>query len=131
MNLSLLVILPLITALALLPFKQLKQVRLIAFIGATAQFILCFVLLFLFWKERSSGNTGIMLFENNYTWYAPLHINYHTGVDGISISMIMLTAFVILAGVLVSWKMPGLTSGGDKLSKEFFFLLLFLKICID
>lgn len=119
MNLSLLVILPFITALVLLPFKQLKQVRLIALLGAAVQLILCFVLLFLFWKERSSGNTGIMLFENNYTWYAPLHINYYTGVDGISVSMIMLTAFVVLAGILISWKM-------EKLSKEFFFLLLFL-----
>ena len=119
MNLSLLVILPFLTALILLPFKELKQVRMIAFIGAAVQFILCFVLLSLFWKERSSGNTGIMLFENNYTWYDSLHINYHTGIDGISLSMIILTAFVVLAAVLVSWKM-------EKLNKEFFFLLLFL-----
>ncbi|MES1219138.1 MAG: NADH-quinone oxidoreductase subunit M [Bacteroidota bacterium] len=119
MNLSLLVILPMFTALALLPFKELKQVRTIAFIGALVQLILSFVLLALYWQERSSGNTATMLFENNYTWYAPLHINYHTGIDGISISMILLTAFVVMAGVLVSWKM-------EKLSKEFFFLLLFL-----
>src|SRR3984885_3650573 len=119
MNLSLLVILPFLTALALLPFKQLRQVRIIELTGAFVQLVLCFILLASFWKERSSGNTAIMLFENNYTWYAPLHINYHTGVDGISVSMIMLTSFVVFAGVLVSWKM-------EKLSKEFFFLLLFL-----
>src|SRR5688500_13992888 len=35
--------------------------------------------------------------------------------------MIMLTAFVVLAGVLVSWKM-------EKLNKEFFFLLIFLSL---
>jgi NADH-quinone oxidoreductase subunit M len=62
-----------------------------------------------------------MLFENNYTWYAPLNINYHVGVDGISIAMILLTAFIVLAGVLVSWNV-------EKLSKEFFFLLLFLSV---
>ena len=62
-----------------------------------------------------------MLFENNYTWYAPLNINYHIGVDGISVAMILLTAFVVLAGVLVSWNV-------EKMSKEFFFLLLFLSV---
>jgi len=119
MNLSLLVILPLLIALLLLPFKQPKQVRAIALCGALLQFILCLILLILFGKERANDNTAIMLFENNYTWYAPLHINYHTGVDGISVSMILLTSFVVLAGVLVSWNM-------QKFSKEFFFLLLFL-----
>jgi len=62
-----------------------------------------------------------MLFENNYTWYASLNINYHVGVDGISVAMILLTGFVVLAGVLVSWNV-------EKLSKEFFFLLLFLSV---
>ena len=50
-----------------------------------------------------------------------LNINYHVGVDGISIAMILLTAFVVIAGVLVSWKM-------ERLSKEFFFLLIFLSL---
>src|SRR5438477_13083727 len=100
---SLFVILPLVTAFVLLPFKQLKQLRVIALSGSFVQFALCFILLILYWKERANGNTAMMLFENNYTWYAPLHINFHTGVDGISISMILLTSFVILAGVLVSW----------------------------
>jgi len=121
MNLSLLIILPLITSLILLLVKGSKQVRMVALIGAVAQLVLCFVLWYLFYQERSSGNISAFLFETNYTWYAPLNINYHIGVDGISIAMIMLTAFVVLAGVLVSWKM-------GKLSKEFFFLLIFLSL---
>ena len=119
MNLSLLVILPILNALLLLPFKGAKQARLISLIGAVVQFLLCLSLLYLFWQERKSGNDSLMLFENNYNWYTPLNINFHTGVDGISVSMILLTAFVVLAGILVSWKQ-------EKLSKEFFFLLLFL-----
>jgi NADH-quinone oxidoreductase subunit M len=121
MNLSLFIILPLATALALLPFKELKQVRIISLIGAAFQLILAFFLLYSYLHERSSGNFSTMLFETNYTWYVPLNINFHTGVDGISVAMILLTAFVVLAGVLVSWKV-------DKWSKEFFFLLLFLSI---
>src|SRR5437762_6076024 len=121
MNLSLLIILPLLTALAILPLKASKQVRVVSLVGASMQFILGFILLYFYWNERSSGNTSVMLFENNYPWYAPLHINYHVGVDGISVAMILLTAFVVLAGVLVSWNV-------EKLSKEFFFLLLLLSL---
>src|SRR6187399_1296660 len=121
MNLSLLILIPLITAVAILLVKGLKQVRTIALFGSAAQLILAFVLFYFYKQERASGNTANFIFENNYTWYEPLNINYHTGVDGISIAMILLTAFVVIAGVLVSWRM-------EKLSKEFFFLLIFLSL---
>jgi NADH-quinone oxidoreductase subunit M len=42
-------------------------------------------------------------------------------VDGISVAMILLTAFVVIAGVLVSWKIK-------KMSREFFFLLILLSL---
>jgi len=121
MNLSLLIILPLVTAVAIIPLKGLKQVRVISLVGSTLQLILAFTLLYFYWNERTTGNTAAMLFENNYPWYAPLNINFHVGVDGISVAMILLTAFVVLAGVLVSWNV-------QFRSKEFFFLLLFLSV---
>ena len=121
MNLSLLILIPLITAVGILLVKGLKQVRTVALLGSAAQLILAFVLFYFYKEKRAGGDTSNFLFENNYTWYEPLNINYHTGVDGISIAMILLTAFVVIAGVLVSWKM-------EKLSKEFFFLLIFLSL---
>jgi NADH-quinone oxidoreductase subunit M len=121
MNLSLLILVPLLTALAILPMKGLKQVRTVALFGSTVQLILCFILFYFYQQARNDGNTANFLFEDNYTWYAPLGINYHIGVDGISVAMILLTAFVVIAGVLVSWKM-------EKMNKEFFFLLLFLSM---
>ena len=121
MNLNLLLLIPFLTAVAILFCKGLKRVRTVSFIGATLQLVLSFVLLYWYWQERSAGNNAAFLFEDNFTWYAPLHINYHIGVDGISVAMILLTSFVVFAGVLVSWKM-------EKLSKEFFFLLLFLSV---
>jgi NADH-quinone oxidoreductase subunit M len=114
MNLSLLIIAPLLTAVVLLLVKGLKQVRTVALIGSGAQLILCFALFYFYREARSNGNNANFLFEDNYTWYAPLNINYHIGVDGISIAMILLTAFVVVAGVLVSWKM-------ENISKEVFF----------
>lgn len=63
MNLSLLLFLPLLTALAVLFSKGLKQVRTISFIGAALQLILGFVLLYLYWQERSSGNNASFLLK--------------------------------------------------------------------
>ena len=126
MNLNLFILLPLLTALAILPAKGLKQIRTIALTGSALQLLLSFALLIEFWKERAAGNVEQMLFQQEYKWFAALNINYHIGIDGISVSMILLTAFVVLAAVLVSWKMPDRLSnlGGEKLSKEFFFLLI-------
>src|SRR5258705_13687049 len=121
MNLSLLIILPFITLLGILFANGLRQVRLVALTGAALQFILCFALFYFYQQERANGITTDFLFEDGYVWYPSLGFNYHVGVDGISIAMILLTAFVVLAGVLVSWKM-------EKMSKEFFFLLIFLSL---
>ncbi|MDB5232812.1 MAG: dehydrogenase subunit [Chitinophagaceae bacterium] len=121
MFLSSLIIAPLITCVIILFCRGLKQVRIISLAGAIVQMILAFIFLIQYWKERSSGNTSAMLFESDHTWFAALNIHYHIGIDGISLAMILLTAFVVIAGVLVSWTM-------EKLSKEFFFLLLFLSV---
>jgi len=75
MNLSLLILVPLLTALALLPAKGLKQVRTIALLGSAAQLILCFVLFYIYQQERAGGNTEAFLFQDNYTWFESLKIN--------------------------------------------------------
>jgi NADH-quinone oxidoreductase subunit M len=121
MNLSLLILIPLLTIISILCCKGLKQIRVAAFSGASAQLLLTVYLLYCYLRQRSAGNPADMLFEYTRVWFAPLHINYHTGVDGISIAMILLTSFVVFAGVLVSWKM-------EKMNKEFFLLLLFLSL---
>ncbi|MBL0054744.1 MAG: NADH-quinone oxidoreductase subunit M [Chitinophagaceae bacterium] len=121
MNLSILILLPLLTALAVLLARNNNQVRWISFAGATAQFILAFVLMYLFREERIAGSTQQMLFEQQYNWFPSWHISFHMGVDGISVAMILLTAFVVLAGVLVSWNVT-------KMTKEFYFLLILLSL---
>lgn len=121
MNLSLLVFVPLVTAVGVLFCKGLKQVRTVSLIGAIAQLILATILLVLYWQQRGEGNTAMMLFESNYSWFTSLNINFHTGVDGISVAMILLTSFVVIAGVLVSWTI-------ESMSKEFFFLLILLSV---
>lgn len=121
MNLSLLILLPLITALAVLFCSGLKQVRTVALVGSVLQLATSFFLLKQYWQARAAGDHSPMLFEFNQPAFAPLHINYHVGVDGISIAMILLTGFIVVSGILVSWTM-------EKLSKEFFFLLVLLSL---
>jgi len=118
MNLSLLVIAPLVTAIAVLCCRGLNGVRWVSLTGTVVQLLLSFVLLGAYWQEHAAGHTG-MLFEYRQAWFSALNIGYHVGVDGISVAMVLLTAFVMLAAVLVSWR---ITSMG----KEFFFLLLVL-----
>lgn len=121
MNLSLLILIPFLTAISLLFAKGNKQVRTLSLAGAVVQLCLSLYLLFAYWQLRESGNSAQMVFESTYTWFAALNINYHIGVDGISIAMILLTAFVVMAGILVSWNV-------ETLNKEFFFLLILLSV---
>ena len=121
MNLSLLILLPLVTALAILFSKGLKQIRVIGLAGSIAQLGLAGWILKLYMNERSNSNTTAYLFESNYSWFKALHINYHIGIDGISLAMILLTSFIVVAGILVSWTM-------EQLSKEYFFLLVLLSL---
>jgi len=119
MNLSFLVLMPLITAVAVLFCSRLNGIRWVSLAGATVQLLLSFGLLALYWKERGAGNGAAMLFEGRHVWFPALNIWYHVGVDGISVAMILLTAFVVQAAILVSWKI-------ERMGKEFFVLLLLL-----
>ena len=121
MNLPILLAIPLLTAIALLFAQNANSVKRISLAGASIQFVLAFILLFAFRTERAQGNVDQMLFQQNFSWFAPLHINFHLGVDGISVAMMLLTAFVVLAGVLVSWNI-------QKMTKEFYFLLIMLSL---
>ena len=121
MNLLLLILTPLLTAIAILLMRNAAQVKWVAFAGAVFQFILAFVLLYSFRNQRMEGNTAQMLFETQYNWFPAWGISFHLGVDGISVAMILLTAFVVVAGVLVSWNVT-------KMTKEFYFLLILLSL---
>lgn len=120
MNLSLLIIFPLLTAIGILFCAELKQVRNVSLSAAVIQLGLALFLLSQYLQQHTHGSPD-MMFQFTYSWFRPLNINYHVGVDGISIAMILLTACIVIAGVLVSWTT-------EKLSKEFFFLLMLLSV---
>ena len=121
MDLSILILIPLLTALTIWVMRKPQYVRWTALIGAILQFFAAFLLLILFEKERAAGNQAALVFEMHRHWFPALNINYHVGADGISVAMILLTAFVVLAGCLVSWNVTYLT-------REFYFLLILLSL---
>ena len=121
MNLLLLILVPLVTAVLVLLCRNKEQVRWISFAGAATQLVLSVLLFVLYRKEIISGNTEQMLYQQTYNWFPSWGISFHLGVDGISVAMILLTAFVVIAGVLVSWNV-------EKMTKEFYFLLILLSL---
>ncbi len=109
------VIIPLLTlgGLALTSNKGMKAIRAVAVTGACALVALAAWLVYYFLQQRAAGNAAEMLLAQSWTWYEPLNIKLALGVDGVSVVMILLSAFIVFAGVFASWKM-------DPLPKQFF-----------
>ncbi|MEG9327181.1 NADH-quinone oxidoreductase subunit M [Salinimicrobium catena] len=116
--LSLFVILPVLTVIALGFTKDLKQARILSMVGGLVQLGMAINLLFSYFRERAV-NDSIMLFTRDVVWFEQFNIHYNIGVDGISVALILLTSIIVLAGVFISWKM-------EELPKEFFISLIVL-----
>jgi len=117
--LTLFVVVPLLTVLALIFTKNLKQARVVALTGFLIQTAMAFHLVWKYLAERKAGNDDIMVFTKDVVWFPDWNIHYSIGVDGISVLMIMLTSLIVLAGIFVSWKV-------EDLPKEFFISLIML-----
>lgn len=93
--LSIFVLIPLLMLAGLWAARGIKAIRGVMVTGASALLIASVVLTFMYLGERSAGNTAEMLFRADTLWYAPLHISYSVGVDGISVAMLLLSAIIV------------------------------------
>ena len=50
------------------------------------------------------AGTAAMQFEENIPWISSFNVNYHLGVDGISMPLILLTTFVTILVVIAGWE---------------------------
>ncbi|MCS6916260.1 MAG: NADH-quinone oxidoreductase subunit M [Chitinophagales bacterium] len=143
MNLHLLILIPLLTAVTIALWGRGQRAALIATAGAVVQLGLSVLLYLTFTAYRQHHAGEAFVFEYRHVWYGPLQIAYHLGVDGISVAMVMLTAIVVLAGVLMSWEvsyMPrefhtlltllGAGAYGVFLSLDAFTLFFFLELAV-
>lgn len=61
-----------------------------------------------------------LMFEERWPWIAVMNVDYHLGVDGLSMTMVLLTAIITPLALLAHWKQ-------DRNVKLFFILFLLLQ----
>jgi NADH-quinone oxidoreductase subunit M len=117
--LSVLIFLPALGAFALLFLREDDHlwIRRLSLAVGTAEFLLSFLPVW----ATSPGAPGYRLQEYVH-WIAFPPINYHLGVDGISIFLVHLITFLTPIGVLASW------SDVKYRVKEFHVMLLLLEV---
>lgn len=92
----LLIAFPLVAALMLLLVKG-EQVKKIALGAAIIEFAISLVAVFQFQKHADTQ------FELNYAWIKSMGINFHVGMDGISLLLVLLTTFLVPIIILTSF----------------------------
>ena len=100
--LSLVIWVPIIGGLAVLATgsdKNAPLARLLALIVAAAGFIVSIPLFTGF-----DASTSAMQFEELLPWIYRFNVNYHLGVDGISMPFILLNSFITLLVVIAGWE---------------------------
>ncbi len=117
--LSVLIFFPAVGALALLLLRgdDHKFIRIIALIVSLAEFLFSLFMI----PKVSIGAAGYHL-EEYLKWINQPPINYHLGVDGISLFLVILTTFLTPISILASWKSI------EHRVKEFFVMLLMLEV---
>ena len=119
--LTLFVVIPVLMLIGLWLAKNDNQVRGVMVVGASALLGLSIWLTITFIQMRNAGNTDLMLFTYSVPWFAPLHIAYSVGVDGISVVMILLSAIIVFTGTFASWQL-------EPMKKEYFLWFVLLSI---
>jgi NADH-quinone oxidoreductase subunit M len=78
---------------------QARAVRWIALIGAVVSLLVTLPL-----YTRFDLSTAAMQFVEKAPWIERFNINYHLGIDGISVWFILLTAFINVIVVIAGWE---------------------------
>jgi NADH-quinone oxidoreductase subunit M len=118
---TVLIFLPLAVAalIALLPKSQEQNAKWVAALGAAVAFAITLGL-FVAYDRGDAGYQWV----NETTWVdsdlASFNLNYAVGLDGLSLPLVTLTAFLTLVAVLISWRI-------DLRPKEYYGWLLVLE----
>jgi NADH-quinone oxidoreductase subunit M len=98
--LSLILFWPVLVALAMLflPQHEKKLLRWVALLGSLVPLGLSIYL----WFQFEPGTAGFQ-FEETFAWYQVIGSSYHVGVDGLSLSMVLLTTLLTPVAILASF----------------------------
>jgi NADH-quinone oxidoreductase subunit M len=100
--LSLAIWTPIAFGVVLLAFgrdEQARAVRWLALIGALISFLITLPL-----YSGFELGTSAMQFVENVPWIERFNVNYHLGLDGISLWLVLLTAFINVIVVIAGWE---------------------------
>jgi NADH-quinone oxidoreductase subunit M len=100
-GLSLIVFLPLVGAIGVLltPKKNEAAIKAISLVFTAVTLVLAALLAFRF----DFGNASEFQFGTSLTWIESINSGYHIGVDGISLPLVVLSAFVTVLAVIYSF----------------------------
>jgi NADH-quinone oxidoreductase subunit M len=102
--LSVIIFLPLLGGLLALAFWRRPLLCRWASLYVTAADLILVLCLLAFNLKVNSGPTGNWLLVEDFAWIERFGIRYSLGLDGISLVLVLLTAFLGFLCVLVSWK---------------------------
>ena len=115
--LTLILFLPVLGSVVVLclPNGKLSAIRWTA-LGTS---LLPFILTIILWSHFMPGAEGYQ-FEEQYNWYPAINSSFHVGVDGLSLTMVLLTTLLTPIALLASFNIT------DRL-KVYMFLFLLLE----
>ncbi len=67
--------------------------------------------------------SGALQFQQRHLWIAPLGVEYHVGIDGLGLLMLLLSSIVVPIGILASWRISTRVP-------LYFALVLILEACL-
>ncbi len=72
---------------------------------------------------RFDSTSGALQFQQQVAWIAALGVEYHVGIDGLGLLMLLLTSIVVPIGMLASWQIQERVG-------LYFSLMLLLQTCL-
>src|SRR5262245_10571422 len=101
--LTLLILVPVVGAIAVILYQTFskgeQQVKWITLAITVVVFLLSLFLLI----DRGSTSASGFSFEKAVPWISAINTNYHVGVDGLSIWLVLLTTFIMPISVISTW----------------------------
>ena len=96
--LSLAIWTPIVCGVLLLAFGRDEHLRLVRWFALTGA-LLSFVLTLPLYAQFDNASAS-MQFVENLPWISRFNVNYHLGIDGISLWFVLLTAFITVVVVI-------------------------------
>lgn len=100
---SIIILLPVLGTLGLVAYqmatKNEDNLRWIALITTLIVFLVTLLLVF----DRGELSANGYYFEQNIPWIEAIRTNYHVGIDGLSLWLVVLTNFIMPISVLCAW----------------------------